>query len=173
MKKIAIIDIDGCLCPSIFANIKHNDNGKFTPEFVRKLETVKPYQWAREWDWKQYEKKRIITGRITEWKVLSERWLGKLFNEPVWGPGAKCNYLVTCVEWDDSLESREASGKDYIRRKVLKCAENIAFHLYLGYEVDVFEDDLCIITDLKQMWDSLLFRDNITIYQVENGKIWV
>jgi len=161
MSRIAIVDIDGCLCPSIFANIKHNDNNKLkSAEFEQALAEVEPYTWARDWDWSenQYRTIIVITGRLYEWNYITAKWLVKLFN-------SKFFELIN-VEWNDSYATREESYKDYVRRKV----ESIIYHVekYDGEHADIFEDDKNILDGLRP-FSHIVDFDNITLYLVKNG----
>jgi hypothetical protein len=163
MKRVALLDVDGTLCPSIFANITHNDNSRFDDVFLEKLRNVEPYPWVGEWDWEQYHAPCIIvTGRLSDWNKLTWRWLDR------W---TRIGYLWDYTEnihWDDSLPTREESYKKYVQQKTLKLLELIARYNYAGYHVDVFEDDGNVIARLNFLNQDVF---DITRYIVEGGKI--
>jgi hypothetical protein len=148
-KKVALLDIDGTLCESFFANVKHNDNGKFDAEFLDRLSKVEPYPWVKEWDWEQYSKTPgnmqtmiFCTGRLRWWNWLTAEWLINCFG------GYVIQDEIINIHWDDSLPTREESYKKYVQQKTLKLLELVARYNYEGYHVDVFEDDRKVLTHL-------------------------
>ena len=133
MGNIAIVDIDGCLCESIYTNIKHNDNAQLlSDEFEKALEEVTPFEWAKKFDWSQYEHVHVITGRMTEHHDVTMRWLQANFP---W-----TNVTVEHTSWDDSYATRAESYADYVKRKADKIID-VFDETFCCDLVDVFEDD--------------------------------
>jgi len=164
--KLAIVDVDDTLCPSIFKNIVHNDNGLLrTPGFEKQLMEVTPYKWAREWDWKQYDKIVVNTGRLVEWNDITRNWLFGMIPVPV---------EIINVEWDDSYPTREESYKDYVKRKIF-----IILHVIKdsgSFEsCHVFEDTediIQVLTDnTADIMDVLINWLLVSIYQVTDGEL--
>ena len=134
--KHAIVDIDGCLCESIFKNLGNNDNDKLrNDEFERKLASVSPYEWAIAHDWFQYNKIIVITGRLTDHNHITRGWLSWLFS--------RSDFELYNTEWDDSLPTREDSYEDYVLKKADKIlSEMVRLEEETGIlHFDVFEDD--------------------------------
>jgi hypothetical protein len=164
MKRVALPDIDGTLCESIFANITHNDNSKFDEAFLERLRNVEPYPWVGAWDWEQYTITDIVTGRPERFYETTRDWLLTIFPRRISFPGLP--FTVHHTQWDDSLPTREESYKKYVQQKTLKLLELIARYNYDGYHVDVFEDDKDILAHIG--WHRY-HPVSFTRYIVEDG----
>jgi len=148
--KTAILDIDGTLCPSVFANIRHNDNSLLcTPEFEERLRTVQAFPWVVKHDWAQYRYIIVITGRLQKWRDLTYTWLQEHGIEIF-------SFDIHEIEWDDSLPTREDSYNDYARRKVLRISREIATRLAgsKNARVTVYEDDKNVLYHVNEMWSD-------------------
>lgn len=164
MTKIAIVDIDGCLCPSIFANLKHNDNNNLRNHgFEKQLSEVKPFKWATEWDWRQYDNITVITGRLRDHNDVTFGWLVKVLGKKI---------ELKNTEWDDSYPTREESHKDYVKKKVHAIVDVICIR---GIDkcCEIFEDSEDIINTFKlpEYYYFCSGWEQINIYQVKDGEL--
>ena len=157
--KHAIVDIDGCLCESIFKNLGHNDNDKLkNKEFEEKLAGVKPYDWAVKHDWSKYKKISVVTGRLETHNHVTGTWLTKLFGR---------DFELYNTEWNDKLPTRKDSYDDYVRRKSIKIFdEMVRMFNDKTDKFDIFEDDKNV---LKELEDQEWFE--VDYYHVIEGKI--
>lgn len=152
---LRLFDADDCIRSSIFHNDRlRNDNANcLTPEFLADLEKLIPFKWAVE-EMQQTPPKDmryhniVVTGELPEHEAIFRRWWAK------WFPDAKLGAFVT-VPWDDSLETREASYRNYVMRKTDMLAHMIVSALTGGYtaHVMVFEDDVNVLAGLDRIFN--------------------
>lgn len=146
---VNLIDVDGTLCPSIFNNerLKDDNANCLTPEFLKDLAEVQPYEWAMVTEaWKQAIN-IIVTGRLPAHETITRTWCSVYCSMNVAG--------FVSVPWDDSCKTREASYKKYIAQKFSKLrALAIAWNDALeashidDRECHVYEDDENVLRSL-------------------------
>ena len=161
-KYVQILDVDGCLCPSIFTNDRlQNDNRNcLKPAFLADLAALPMHPWAvQELNDEHVETwmRLLITGRLPEMENLTLDWWEKHVHI---GP----NPVFTSVPWNDKMATREASHRDYVGRKGRMIANTIQFVVSARPDVHciIWEDDVDVLqhvmfnttneTDVISLW---------------------
>jgi hypothetical protein len=148
---VSILDIDGTLCPSIFHNdrLQNDNNNTLTPEFLRDLENVQPFDWVRAHHWYTYDIHCIITGRMPQHERLTRRWFE-------WHTMEKLASF-TSVHWNDTFATRDESYRDYIVQKAVAiCCTVDGFNnatklTGVPFEFVIVEDDEHVLANL---WET-------------------
>jgi hypothetical protein len=148
-KYVQIIDVDGCLCPSIFTNDRlQNDNANcLKPEFLADLAALPMHPWAvQEFLISPHHDtwmRLLITGRLPEMEQLTLDWWGEHVDA---GPAP----VFISVPWNDKLTTREDSHRDYVVRKARRIADTIQFAVSARPDVHciVWEDDEDVLEKL-------------------------
>jgi hypothetical protein len=148
MQKL-IVDIDGTLCESLFANCAHNDNERvYTDEFRERLKKQEPFPWTKTFPFRDADEIHVITGRDTRVLLETCKFLKKVL---------RCDYTIEFLGWDDSYPTREASYHDYVARKVAAIRA-------VGKPCIVIEDDQNVINAIR---DDLF----MTVVEIVKGEV--
>lgn len=156
-----VLDIDGCLCPSVYANIKHDNSIPPQSSLSKALVEVQPFSWvgmlASEIGCLNASV-TVITGRSACHNDITRAWLEKTMRTS--------RFDLLNVEWNGTYPTRDESYNDYVVRKSMMISARV-LDMYLvnclsgeSMQFNIYEDDLRVIERVRRMLNEALKNVN-------------
>lgn len=176
---VNFIDVDGTLCPSIFYNLKkdNQDEASLSPEFMQKLRDIEPFLWTKYDNqyWWIGNVNIIITGRLEQHRAVTMEWIYKHFT---YAKSGEYRFSFISVPFNNQLGDEKVSYRDYYTRKAGKLARlmldwaTTLASSHLEMRINVFEDDVHVLQELHSVEFMRNFRkDQVNLWVVQNGQV--